>query len=209
MFRNYLNPDNGLMITLSQITDCILLSLLWVLGCILVIPAGASCAALYDAAFRCFRGEDRNPISRFWQSFRRDLKASLLPNVLFLAALWFGGKGMIALWNGAVYGTHSWALFAGGAILAVAAVGVLSVLFPLLSRFDNPLPALLKNTLLLSLVNMPRTIALGVLNVLSVWLCLRFVFPLFFLPALTSLISTWLLEPMFKPYLPQNAENAA
>jgi hypothetical protein len=34
---------------------------------------------------------------------------------------------------------------------------------------------------------------------------LRFVFPLFFLPALAALIGTLLLEPMFKPYMPQPA----
>jgi hypothetical protein len=71
----------------------------------------------------------------------------------------------------------------------------------MLSRFANPLPVLLKNTVLLALANLPRAVALGVLNALTGWLCLRFIFPLFFLPALSALISTALLEPMFKPYL--------
>ncbi len=201
MFRNLLNPDNGLMITLSQIADCIFLSLLWVLGCFFVVTAGTSCSALYDATYHCFRGGDSNSVKRFLATFRRDFKASLIPNVLFLAALWFGGKGMIAVWNAAVYGQISWAVFAAAAIMGVAAVGILSVMFPMLSRFDNPLGALLKNTLVLSVANMPRTMALGVLNVLSAWLCLQFIFPIFFLPALSTLISTLLLEPMFKPYM--------
>lgn len=205
MFRNLLNPDNGLMITLSQIADCIFLSLLWVLGCFFVVTAGASCSALYDAAYHCFRRGDSNSVKRFLATFRRDFKASLIPNVLFLAALWFGGKGMIAVWNAAVYGQISWAVFAAAAIVGVAAVGILGVMFPMLSRFDNPLGALLKNTLVLSVANMPRTMALGVLNVLSAWLCLQFIFPLFFLPALTTLVSTLLLEPMFKPYMTENA----
>lgn len=201
MFRNFLNPENGLMVTLSQITDCILLSLLWLLGCFPVFTVGASCAALYDSVRQCLRGSERNPVSRFLKTFRRDFRASLIPTVLYIAALWFGGKAMIAIWNGAVYGTHSWALFAGAALVAAAVLGVLSVLFPLLSRFENPLGALLKNTVLLALANMPRTLALGVLNALTFWLCIRFIYPLFFLPALSTLISTLLLEPMFKPYM--------
>lgn len=201
MFRNLLNPDNGLMITLNQITDCILLSLMWLLGCFFVVTAGASCSAMYDAAFHCFRGNDRNCIKRFVATFLRDLKSSLLPNVLFLAAFWFGGKGMIAVWNAAVYGTVSWAVFAVCALLALVAAGILGVLFPLLSRFDNRFLTLLKNTLFLSLANLPRTMALGLLNFLTAFLCLRFIYPLFFLPALSSLISTLLLEPMFKPYM--------
>ena len=209
MFRNLLNPENGLMITMNQITDCIFLSLFWFLGCVPVVTAGASCAALYDAVYRRFRLGEPKSWSRFFSTFTRDLKASLIPDVLFLAALWFGGKGLIGLWNSAVAGAVSWPVFSGVAFLAVTGLGILSVLFPLLSRFDNPLPVLLKNTVLLSLANLPRTVALGVLNALTGWLCIRFIFPLFFLPALSVLISTLLLEPMFKPYLPENEENAA
>ena len=125
--------------------------------------------------------------------------------VRYLAVLFFGGKGMIALWNAAVAGSVSWPIFSALSFLAVTVFGVLSVMFPLLSRFDNPLPVLLRNTVLLALTNMPRTIALGLLNILSFWLCVRWIFPLLFLPALSSLISTLLLEPMFKPYMTENA----
>ena len=57
MFRKFLNPDNALMITMTQITDCIFLSLFWFVGCIPVVTIGASFAALYDAAFRGFRNK--------------------------------------------------------------------------------------------------------------------------------------------------------
>ncbi len=201
MFRNLFNPENGLMITMNQITDCIFLSLFWFLGCVPLVTAGAAGAALYDSVWRRFRQGDSHPWHRFFSTFGRDLKSSILPTVLFLAALWFGGKGMIGLWNSAVAGSASWPVFSGVAFLAVTVLGVPSVMFPMLSRFDNPLPILLRNTVLLSLSNMPRTIALGILNAFCGWLCLRFIFPLFFLPALASLLSTLLLEPMFKPYM--------
>ena len=208
MFRNLLNPENGLMITLNQITDCIFLSLFWFLGCLPLVTAGASCAALYDAVYRRFRLGEQKCWKRFLSTFTRDLKASLIPDVLFLPALWFGGRGLIGLWNAAVAGTVSWPVFSGLTFLAVTVLGILSVLFPMLSRFANPLPVLLKNTVLLALSNLPRAVALGVLNAVSGWLCLRFIFPLFFLPALSALISTALLEPMFKPYMDTD-ENAA
>ena len=60
-----------------------------------------------------------------------------------------------------------------------------------------------KNTVLLAMANMPRTLVLGILNCAAVLLCAAYVFPLFFLPALASLLSTWLLEPMFRPFLPK------
>ena len=51
MFKNLLNPENGLMITVSRITDAIFLSLFWIIGCIPVVTLGASTAALYDSSF--------------------------------------------------------------------------------------------------------------------------------------------------------------
>ena len=67
-----------------------------------------------------------------------------------------------------------------------------------------------ENTVLLALANMPRTLALGMLNGISILLTVKFIFPLFFLPALASLLSTLLLEPMFKPYMPKEIpEDAA
>ena len=205
MFRNLFNPENGLMIVMNQITDCIFLSLFWLLGCFPLVTVGASGAALYDAVYRRFRLGEQQSWRRFLGTFKRELIAGLVPSLVYLACLWFGGKGMIALWNSAVYGNINWGVFAGVSLLAMAALGILSVLFPTLSRFRNTLPGLLKNTLLLALVNLPRTLALGFLNACTAFLCIRWIYPLFFLPAVSALISTALLEPMFKPYMTENA----
>ena len=207
MFRNLFSPDSALMITMTQITDCIFLSLFWLLGCFPVVTIGASFAALYDASFRGLRKGDKHSWQRFWKVFKDNWKAGIVPTVLFLILAFLLGKGMIGLWNAAVYGQISWMLFAAGEFLGVTAQGILSVLFPVLSRFENSLGMLLKNTLFLALANLPRTILLGILSAAAVLLCARFVFPLFFLPSLGALIASVLVEPMFKPFLPE--EDAA
>ncbi len=207
MFRNLFHPDSGLMITMAQITDCIFLSLFFLLGCFPVVTLGASCAALYDAVFHAYRRGDKHSWQRFWQGFRRNWKAGILPTAVF--GLLFAAlvKGLVGVWNTAVYGEISWMVFSGAAFVGVLALGILSVLFPMLSRFENSFGALLKNTVLLALANLPRTILLGVVNAAAIFLCARYVFPLFFLPALAALIGSLLIEPMFKPYMPN--ENAA
>ncbi len=201
MFRNLFNPESSLMITMTWITDCIFLSLFWILGCFPVVTLGASCAALYDSAYRLWRQGEKHPWQRFLHVFRTNWKAGILPSLVYLAAIIAGGKGLIGVWNAAVYGEISWMWFSTAALVAVLALGVLGVLFPMLSRFENSAAGLLKNTVLLALGNVPRTLALGVLNALSGLLTIRFVFPVFFLPALTALLSSLLVEPMFKPYL--------
>ena len=207
MFRNLFKPDSALMITMSRITDYIFLSLFWMLCCIPVVTIGASTAALYDASFRAFRRNERNAWQRFFQVFRTNWKAGILPTLIFLAAGWGLLKAVVALWNLAVAGTISWMLFAALAFVAVVLLGVLSVLFPVLSRFENSLGGLLKNTLFLALANLPRTAILGAVNAVALFLCARIVVPLFFVPSLAAMAGSYLLEPMFKPYM--NDENAA
>ena len=201
MFQKLLNPENPLMITMTQVTDCIFLSLFWLLGCIPVLTMGASFAALYDAAFRGYRQGEKHTWHRFYRVFRSNLKPGLLPSVGFAGVFWAAARGMISLWNGAVLGQLSWMLFSAGAVVGILLLGILSVLFPMLSRFENSFLGLLKNTLLLSLSKLPFTLALGAINAVGLYLCLRFIFPVFFLPTLLALIDSLLIEPMFKPYL--------
>ena len=210
MFNKLFNPENALMITMAQVTDCIFLSLFWVLCSFPVFTVGAASAALYDAVYQGYRRGDKHSWSRFLKAFKSNLKPSILPVIVYLAVFCLAGWGLIQVWNAAVWGNISFGLFSAAAFLAMLVLGILSVLFPMLSRFENSFAGLLRNTLLLSLANLPRTLALGLLNAMSILLCVKFVFPLFFLPALASLLSTWLLEPMFKPYMPKEIpEDAA
>ncbi len=207
MFRRFLNPDNALMITMTQITDCIFLSLFFLIGCVPVVTIGASFAALYDATFRGFRKGDKHCWGRFLQVYKTNWKASVVPTLVFLFCMSVLTKALIALWNSAVAGNIGWMLFSGLTFVGVLVIGILSVLFPLLSRFENSLSGLLKNTVFLAMANMPRTLALGLLNTVSGLLCVFFILPLFFLPSLAALIGSLFLEPMFKPYMP--SEDAA
>ena len=125
--------------------------------------------------------------------------------MVFLALFVGLGWLLIQVWNAAVAGTVSWTLFSAAAFLGITVFGILSVIFPMLSRFENSLPVLLKNTVLLAMANLPRALGLGVVNALCAFLCLRYVMPLFFLPALAALVDTLFLEPMFKPYLSEDA----
>jgi len=209
MFRSLFKPDSALMITMSQITDCIFLSMFWLLGCFPVVTAGASFAALYDASFRTYRRGEKHAWQRFAHVFRTNWKAGILPTVAVAGAFAALLSGLIRLWNAAVAQRVSVALFSGVAFLGMAALGILSLVFPVLSRFENNFAGLLKNAALLGLVNLPRTLALGILNAATIYLCARFVFPLFFLPALAALLGSLFIEPMFKPFMHEESSEEA
>lgn len=206
MFKNIFRLDSSLMQFMSHVTDCIFLSMFFFLGCLPVITVGTSIAAMYDAIFRGVREGEKNTWQRFLHVYRRNWRVGILPTIFFLLAAWGLTYGGIQAWNNAVYGNISWMMFSCLAMLVVTALGVLSVLFPMLSRFENGVGALMKNTVILSLANLPRTMMLGILNALAVIACYLWIFPLFFLPAMVSLLSSWLIEPMFAPYMPEEEE---
>jgi len=203
MFRRLFEPDSDLMILMSWITDIIFLSLFWIAGSVLVLTAGASAAALYDAVFYGFRKRSKHSWGRFWRTWLKSLKASLVPTVLCVPlGIGIGWAG-IQLWNGAVT-EGNWMLLAVGAVIGVVLLGMMSILFPMLSRFENSLGQLLGNTVRLSLAHLPRTVAVGLIQSVTVFACVRLVIPVFLLPALSSLLTTLFIEPMFKPYLPED-----
>ncbi len=203
MFRNLLKPDSDLMILMTRITDCIFLSLFFLVGCIPVVTVGASAAALYDSSFQGLRKGSKHSWERFLQVFRENWKAGILPTLAFLAVVFALVSLMINLWNWAVAGSISWLVFSAAAMVAVVILGILNVLFPMLSRFENSTGVLLKNTVLLSLANLPRTLALGILYGITIFVCVRWIFPLFFLPSLAAFLGSFCIEPMFKPYMPE------
>lgn len=199
-------PDSPLMVTMTEITDAIFLSLFWMLGCLPVITAGASFAALYDSVYRGFRKGEKHSWGRFWSVFRSNWKGGIVPTVIVLVLIWALVKGLVYFWNLAVAGSLSWMAFAAVGFVGIVVLGILSVLFPVLSRFENSLGGLLKNTLFLAMANLPRTVGLGFLNAVMAFACIRFVVPVFFLPAVAALLGSLFLEPMFKPYLPKEPE---
>ncbi len=201
MFKNILRPDSPLMITMTNLTDCIFLSLFWLLGCVPVVTVGASFAALYDASFHALRRGERDGWSRFLRSWKANWKSGIVPTLLFLGTVLLGGQGLIALWNAAVYGQISFAVFSGAAFLGILVVGIFSVVFAVLSRFENSTGALVKNSVFLAMANLPRTIALGMLHSISGVICMVYILPVFFLPSLAAFLGSLLIEPMFKPYL--------
>ena len=201
MFRSLFKSDSALMSVVTRITDYIVLSLCWILSCIPVVTAGAAFAALYDASFRAFRQGEKKPWQRFWDVFRANWKTGILPTVVVLVVFVVVFLGTFLFWSGALAQEIPMLLFLGSLFLAVLVLGILSLVFPILSRFENGFLEILKNSFLLGLANLPRTLALGILNGVTVLLCTRFVYLLFFLPALCALLGSLLIEKMFEPFM--------
>lgn len=203
MFRRLFSPDSDLMIVMTWITDAIFLSLFWIIGCVPVITVGASTAALYDASFRAFRHKNKHSWQRFFHTFKNSFKGGILPGIFVLVMLLLGGWVLVKLWNQAVT-DGAWLMLAVGAVIGVVLLGILSVVLPMVSRFENGSLGTIRNAFAIAMANLPRTCLLGLLQAVTIYACVRFVIPILVLPSLAAVLSSFLIEPMFKPYLPED-----
>ena len=105
-----LNIDNWFFRTMALIGDWVMLSVLWVIGCLPVVTAGAATLSVFAVAHKMAAGQDYAVCRDFCKAFRRDFRQATvlwLP-MLALALLlvldgWYGGR-IPAPWGGLLRG---------------------------------------------------------------------------------------------------------
>lgn len=200
------SPDSRFMRTMSRIADLVLLNLCYLLTCLPAFTIGAASAALYTVCFRFGSEEERGVIRSYFRAFRENLKRGI--------GLW-----LIVLLCGATALINAWIFYAmpGGlrflsvlfAILFVLAVIVFGYAFPLLSQFDDGVWPTLRNSLILGLGYLPRSLLITAFNIFPFALMLAD-FYLFLQAAflwtalyfsLAAYVNTFLLKRVLAPYL--------
>lgn len=204
MFQRFFNPDNWFFRITGSLLDLVLLSLLWLLGCLPLFTIGPSSAALYDTAVRTLRlREESAPYRRFLRVFRREFKVGALVSLLVVAAaaaLYFLTP---LLTLAALSGRAGTIFYYAFLVVFLLIFGIVSYFFPVLSRFTFPPGGLILTCCKLAFAHPAATLCLGVVTAASTWICVRFWWPVLFVPAGAALLSAQVLEPIFRPYMEQ------
>ena len=170
---NFFNPDAPFMQGLSKIADLILLNIFTVLLSIPIITAGAAVTALYDAIWRILRDEG-SIYKNYFLAFKNNFKQA---TVLWLIVLF---TGLLLVFSILFYVTNSMTIFTILASVVFLLWAIASAwVFPLQSRFENPIKATIKNALLCGLGHFPRSLFMAVLNLLP-WVVFLFLTSVFF-----------------------------
>lgn len=69
-----LNIDNWFFRTMALIGDWVMLSVLWVIGCLPVVTAGAATLSVFAVAHKMAAGQDYAVCRDFCKAFRRDFR---------------------------------------------------------------------------------------------------------------------------------------
>ena len=200
MKNSLFNPENWIWTPFGWVADFLILSCLWLLCSIPVVTAGAAFAALYDCTARCMIGGEREMFSRFFRTFRRELKQGSLSFVLW-AVILGGAAALVRGFTGSAAGTDGNLMIAYACVICLGMLtGIGAWVFPLLSRFTFSFGSLQAAALKMAVGYLPRTVLLAAVNIGAGWLCLRYLMPVMIVPGIAAFCSAAILEPVFKKY---------
>ena len=201
-FSNRLfDPNNDFFSFLGDLVDVVGLSILWLFCCLPVVTIGPACTALYHTVFRGLRQRQNGRYLRFLECFRENLKQGVVVTLVCLPAglvFYFGLPALTAL---ALKGDQmAELLFWCWQTLAVLLGTLPLTAFPLLGRFQFATRDLLRATLQLCIRHFPSVFLLSLCANAAVQLSFAWYAFALFLPALTALLATFLLERIFSRY---------
>lgn len=185
---------------LTTISDLVIVSVLWLFTSIPLLTVGASCTALYYTVAKVVRKDTGTIFKEYFKAFKNNFFQCLIPGILYaLYAVVMVMDTYNIVTNKGYYTLPLGVWFT----ISVFAIVLSSYLFPVISRFTNTFPALLRLSVTMAVKNIKTTIMLLFL-VIGVALATWFILPFAIIaPGVIGYGSTKLLEPVLKKYMPK------
>ena len=159
---SFLDSDSWFMQLISRFSSLVILNLLFLCTCIPIFTVGSALTAMYDVVFRMDTEREGKLTSAYFRSFSANFRQSTPIWLLFLLFLVASCANAVIFSN--MGGALGHVLFVLSVVILINIFLVLGYVFPLLSQFDNTTGNTLKNALLLSVANLPRTLVIAVIN---------------------------------------------
>lgn len=191
------------------ITNLIALNILWLLGCIPVVTAGASTVAMHSVLLGCINGKDDAVLKPFFRAFKENFR---LVTPLWLLNLLIGAVMAAEIFYLSV-GAQLWLKIIFGVLLFVYAAAT-SYLYPLLARYQTSGKSAVFNSFALSMRHLLSSLCVVTLNALPILLMVGFT-EIFWKSVLVwtligfsliAYLNLKILLPIFKKYDPTPEE---
>lgn len=203
------NLDSPLMTFLSRIGDLVILNALWLICCIPVVTIGPSTTAMNAVAHQLVLDECPGVIKSFFRFFKRDFRQSLILGLIFIVC------GVLAFLELTILKSGEFPFFLTLVCYLPPLVlcFIFSYAFPLLAHYDNTIFQTIKNSLLLSIGNLPRTLLICFLDLVPLIFCMAwttvflYTFPIWLTLGCSTLC--FLTHLLFKPLFEKLDERSA
>lgn len=206
----FFSGSNGLFKFTGRVLDVVVLSTLWLVCSLPIITIGPATAALYYSCVKCLRWQEPSPYRNFLSAFKQNLKTGAAASIIaiLLVVLLYSGDIFFLMASGT--GETFWAMMQGAyRMLLLLPLGLLTVIFPLLSRFTFTVSGLWSTSMGITIRHLPRVVLAGVIHGAALLaIAVGWFYGLMLIvPALDMLLISFLLEPVFRKYTPTEAED--
>lgn len=162
--KKMFQSDNVFNHVMTKIFDLMLLSVLWLIGCVPVFTIGASTIALYYVAMKMVRDEEEGIVRSFFRAFRENFRQSIpVTLILFLFI------GVLAadfhILGRSEQKIHS-LMYSGCITVFLIGTAVFGYVFPLLAKFENTVRNTIANAVKIVVARLWQTAVILILNCL-------------------------------------------
>ena len=158
--------NHKLISIFNQISDLVVLNLLFVISCIPVVTIGASLCSIFTVIFERMKNPDTYIWKTYLNAFKKNLKQGTLLWLMVLAVfgiLYADMRILSSVKNGAV-GIMNIIL----AVFLLLVILMVIYVFPLQARCPGKIKMLLKNSLFISIAYLPYSLLMLVIFVICV-----------------------------------------
>lgn len=150
--------DSPVMRVLNRVADLMILNFLMMICCIPIITVGAAYTSMHYVLLKIVRGEEGYLFKGFFKSFKTNfMQATLIWLMMLLVVAVYVGDCLIFNYSGMEFPK---ALKIAVVVVATLLLMMAVYVFPLLARFENSIKNTLKNAMILSFANLPKTITM-------------------------------------------------
>lgn len=199
-WKEWFSYEGRLMQFLHKTGELILINIACLLCCLPVITIGSALTSMYYAVIKSVRRERGNPLREFFASMKRTLPKGCL--VTLGAAVWFWA---IQVWYESAGTAGNRQMLAFWALIRLLSLCVLVYIFPVLSRFEIKLTAVLKLSFVMSVRFLPVT-AVAVLGTALAAGAVFAALPvplILFVPGCWVYVLTFFMERALLAYMPE------
>ncbi len=204
------NPDNKFLSFMTQVADLLLLSILWLVTSAPLVTVGAASTALYYCIIKVIREDSGSVFKSYFHAFRTNFKQSIYVSVLTVSLCVLAIMLGTDIYGAAMAGQGLRVVHIVYLVLLGLCITWLHYTVSYIARFQDNFFTVLKNSFIICLAHLPVSALLLVLFVacFGVWLLFfpASVIAILVLPGLYALLSSYLLERIYKKYIP--AEDA-
>lgn len=207
--NNWLNPDNKFFSFMGKAFDMVVLNVIWLILCIPVVTIVPATTALYYAVVKVIRRERSYAIKEYFRSFKRNFKQGAVFSLIALVLIFVMYIDFRYAWELMQAGQASGSTYLGVfLVIALIFTAMYAYICPLLSRFEMKITGLLKTSFVMATRHLLTTLVLIILIVGVLLGCYLLLPGIFFLPAVATLLASFMIERVFKKYMPAKEEPA-